>query len=196
VIVGSPGAGKSLFVDLLCGLRNPTAGHIELDGIDLRELRPDSLRDHLGVARGVEIFEGSIDENVHLNRPNISAADVREALELVGLLDEVLQLPQGMTTRLITGGAPLSSSQALRLMLARAIVGRPRLLVIDGTLDPLPDQIVWSTIRNLVGNQPPWTLVVTSGRREVIESCDHRIDLPGGNNRSSRVVLQPSENSN
>ena len=196
VVVGSPGAGKSLFVDLLCGLRNPTSGHIELDGIDLRELRPDSLRDHLGVARGIEVFEGSIDENVHLNRPNISAADVREALELVGLLDEVLQLPQGMTTRLITGGAPLSSSQALRLMLARAIVGRPRLLVIDGTLDPLPDQIVWSTIRNLVGNQPPWTLVITSGRREVIEACDHRIDLPGGNNRSSRVVLQPSENSN
>lgn len=196
VIVGSPGAGKSLFVDLLCGLRQPLSGHLELDGIDLRELRPDSLRDHLGVARGIEVFEGSIDENVHLNRPNINASDVREALDLVGLLDEVLQLPQGMNTRLVTGGAPLSNSQALRLMVARAIVGRPRLLVIDGTLDPLPDQIIWRTIRNLVGSQAPWTLVITSGRREVIEACDQRIDLPGGNNRSSRVVLQPSGNSN
>ena len=196
VIVGSPGAGKSLFVDLLCGLRQPTSGHIELDGIDLRELRADALREQLGVARGVEIFEGSIDENVHLNRPHISAADVREALDLVGLLDEVLQLPAGMNTRLLTGGAPLSTSQALRLMLARAIVGRPRLLVIDGTLDGLPDQIVWSVIRNLTGRQAPWTLVITSGRREVIDVCDHRIDLPGGNSRSSRVVLQPSGNSN
>ncbi len=72
-LVGPPGSGKSTLVDLLCGIRHPSSGHVELDGIDLRELRPDSLREHLAVARSVEIFGGSIDENVHLSRPHISA---------------------------------------------------------------------------------------------------------------------------
>ena len=78
---------------------------------------------------------------MHLNRPHISAQDVREALAAVGLVDEVLQLPDGLNTMLQTNGAPLSTTQALRLMLARAIVGRPRLLLIDGTLDALPDDM-------------------------------------------------------
>ena len=138
-LVGPAGCGKSTLLDLLCGLRQPASGHIELDGIDLRELRPDSLREHIGLARGVEIFHGTIDENVHFNRPNVSTLDVREAVHAVNLLDDVLRLPEGLNTELQTHGAPLSSSQALRLMLARAMVERPRLLLIDGTLDALPD---------------------------------------------------------
>ena len=76
---------------------------------------------------------------MHFNRPNVSTLDVREAVDAVNLLDDVLRLPDGLNTELQTHGAPLSSSQALRLMLARAMVERPRLLLIDGTLDALPD---------------------------------------------------------
>ena len=176
-LVGAPGCGKSTLVDLLCGIRHPSSGHVELDGIDLRELRPDSLREHLAAARAIEIFRGSIDENVHLNRPHISALDVREALEAVGLLDELLRLPDGLNTALQTNGAPLSSSQAVRLMLARAIVGRPRLLLIDGTLDSLSDETVGDVLENLSKENAPWTLLVTSGRRAVMEACDRVVDL-------------------
>ncbi len=141
-VTGPPGSGKSTLVDLLCGVRAPAAGHVELDGIDLRELRPDSLREHLAVARSIEIFQGSIDENVHLNRPHVSALDVRQALEAVGLLDEVLRHPEGLNTVLQVGGTPLSTSQCSRLMVARAIAGRPRLLLVDGTLDALPPTVL------------------------------------------------------
>ncbi len=68
-VVGGAGCGKSTLVDLLCGIRQPSSGHVELDGIDLRELRPDSLREHVSAAGAVEIFHGSIDENVHHESP-------------------------------------------------------------------------------------------------------------------------------
>ena len=175
-VVGPPGSGKSTLIDLLCGLRQPSSGHIELDGIDMRELRPDTLPEHIAASRSIEIFAGRIDENVHLNRPNISSLDVREALDSVGLLDDLLRLPDGMNTKLQTDGRPLTSSQANRLMLARAIVGHPRLLLIDGTLDSLPDDLLDNVLENLT-QKAPWTLVVATGRRRVIDACDRRIVL-------------------
>ena len=179
-VTGPAGSGKSTLIDLLCGLRTPNSGHIELDGIDLRELRPDSLREHLAVARSTEIFHGTIDENVHLNRSNVRAKDVRDALEAVGLLDEILEMPDGLNSVLQTNGAPLTQSQALRLMLARAIVGRPRLLLIDGTLDALPDETLREVLSRLAGDGIPWTLLVATGRDSVIEACDRTVALEGG----------------
>lgn len=179
-LVGPPGSGKSTLIDVLCGLRQPSSGHVELDGIDLRELRPDSLREHLSVCRGVEIFPGTIDENVHLCRPHISALDVREALDAVDLLDELLKLPDGLNTPLQTHGAPLSASQAVRLMLARAIVGRPRLLLIDGTLDVLTDETLAEVLPSLIKPHAPWTLLVATGREAVVDACDRMVFVPSG----------------
>lgn len=176
-LVGPGGSGKSTVMDLICGLRSPTSGHVELDGIDLRELRPDSIRDHMGLARGVEIFAGTINENVHLNRPHISPSDVRDSLEMVGLLEEVLVLPEGLNTDLQTNGAPLTASQSARLMLARAICGRPRLLMIDGTLDGLPDVVAMDVLQSLTQNQVPWTLLISTGRRELMDGCDRVVSL-------------------
>ena len=159
---------------------NPRPGTSNWTASTYRELRPDSLREHLAVARSIEIFHGSIDENVHLNRPHISALDVREALDAVGLLDELLKLPDGLNTTLQTNGAPLSSSQAARLMLARAIVGRPRLLLIDGTLDSLPDETLGEVLESLTQDDAPWTLLVTTGRRVVMDACDRVVVAQAG----------------
>jgi putative ABC transport system ATP-binding protein len=176
-LVGSPGSGKSTVIDLLSGVREPVTGHIELDGIDLRELRPDSLREHLAVVRSIEIFRGTIDENVHLNRPRVSAQDVREALDAVGLTDEIQKLPDGLNAVLQTNGAPLSATQAMRLMIARAIVGHPRLLLIDGILDALPDAMLQQLLPNLLGRTHPWTALIATGRQTVIDRCDRVVTL-------------------
>jgi len=176
-LTGPPGAGKSTLIDLLSGVREPMSGHVELDGIDLRELRPDSLREHLAVTRSIEIFHGTIDENVRLNRPHITAQDVREALGAVGLTDEILELPDGLNATLQTNGAPLSATQALRLMVARAIVGRPRLLLIDGTLDALPDSMLAKLLPYLVGPDHPWTTLIVTGRQAITDRCDRVWEL-------------------
>ncbi|MDA7980835.1 MAG: ATP-binding cassette domain-containing protein [Pirellulales bacterium] len=171
-VMGRSGSGKSTLIDLLAGLRQPSNGRVEIDGMDLRELRPDSLREHIGFARGVEIFSGSIDENIHLNRTHINAMDVRQALAAVGLLDEVLQLPDGLNTSLQTNGSPLSSCQAIRLMIARAIAGHPRLLLIDGALDQLDDSTAADVISALDREGAPWTTVIATNRPAIAEACD------------------------
>ncbi len=107
-------------------------------------------------------------------------SDVREALDAVGLLDELLKLPNGLRTNLQTNGAPLSSSQAVRLMLARAIVGRPRLLLIDGTLDSLPDETIGEVLKRLTEDNSPWTLLVTTGRHAVMQACSRIVDIRPG----------------
>ena len=184
-VTGPSGAGKSILVDLISGLRPPSAGHLELDGIDLRELRPDSLREHVAVARGIEIFEGSLESNVHLNRPQINASDVREALTIVGLVEELMRFPDGVNTELQTGGTPLTTGQAQRLMIARAIVGRPRLLVLDGTLDGLHDDDLQVILDGICGPEHPWTVIITTGRREVAQRCQRILDLTPKRNEPS-----------
>jgi ABC-type bacteriocin/lantibiotic exporter with double-glycine peptidase domain len=114
---------------------------------------------------------------VHLNRPHVSALDVREAVNAVGLLDEVLRLPDGLNTMLQTNGAPLSASQSLRLMLARAMVDRPRLLLIDGTLDALSDDVLETVLANILRKDSPWSLLIASGRRRVMEACQCVVSL-------------------
>ena len=176
-LTGAAGSGKSTLIDLISETRSPNSGHIELDGIDLRELRPDSLREHLAVTRSVEIFHGTVDENVHLNRKNVRANDVRDALATVGLLDEILKLPDGLNAVLQTNGRPLTQNQAMRLMVARAIVGRPRLLMLDGTIDGLPDRVLNELLPKLTAVDRPWTLLIATGKREVMAACDRVVSL-------------------
>jgi ABC-type multidrug transport system fused ATPase/permease subunit len=125
----------------------------------------------------------------------VRANDVRDALETVGLLDEVLKLPDGLNSELQTNGAPLTQSQAMRLMLARAIVGRPRLLLVDGTLDAMPDDSLRTMIARLTADDAPWTLLVASGRQAVIDACDRTQRMPSRDaDDSAREIKSPKRN--
>lgn len=169
-LMGPSGSGKSLLLDLLFGTRTPTAGHITINGVDPRDLRPDVLRKHVELLRDVEIFSGSVAENVHLERPDVSTNDVRVALESVGLLDDVLRLPQGIDTPLVETGYPLSANQCRKLMLARALAGSPSLLLVDCFIDPLPDEDAEHITRLLVDPQQPWTLIMATGRQSIADA--------------------------
>ncbi len=171
------GPGKSVLLDLIFGLRSPTHGHLSLDGIDPRDLRPDFLRRRVALARGIEVFQGSVADNVHLARPEITFNKVRDALEQVGLLDGVLALSEGIETDLSSAGAPLTENQLRRLMLARAIVGRPGLLLIDGVLDTLPDEEAEELMRTLCDPRQPWTLLIVTSRMSLHEHCQRVVEL-------------------
>ncbi|HBJ37439.1 MAG TPA: ABC transporter ATP-binding protein [Planctomycetaceae bacterium] len=167
MLCGPSVGGKSHLLDLLFGLRCPKAGHLSINGVDPRDLRPDALRRSVALIRNVEIFHGTIAENVHLERSEVTTNDVRDALDQVGLLEEVLRLPNGLETELIHDGYPLTSDQARKLMLARGIAGQPCLLLIDGAVDALCDEDLEQVMSVLIEPSQPWTLVMATGRGDV-----------------------------
>jgi len=174
------GSGKSKLLDLMFGLRSPTHGHLLLDGINPRDLRPDFLRRRVALVRDIEVFQGSVADNVHLARPEITINHVRDALEQVGLLEGVLRLPDGIETDLTSAGVPLTENQLRRLMLARAIVGRPGLLLVDGVLDSLPDEEADELMGTLCDSRQPWTLLIVTGRASLQKRCTRVVELQQG----------------
>jgi putative ABC transport system ATP-binding protein len=176
-IVGINGAtcsGKSTLLELIYGLRTPTFGHLTIDGIDPRDFRPDVLRQRVALVRDIETFHGTISENVDLQRPDVSASDIHHSLHFVGLLDEILTLPEGLDTHINSNGRPLTENQCRRLMLARALAGRPRILMLDGLLDPLSDPELESLLPALCDPSLNCTMLIVSGRHRVLDRC-HRV---------------------
>ena len=112
-------------------------------------------------------------------RPGLSVAEAGHALARVGLLDAIRSLPDGLGTPLATEGQPLSRGQVTALMLARALVAQPRLLLLDDALIPLEDAARKQVLDALFAPDAPWTLVVASESPDVLERCTRVIDLPG-----------------
>jgi len=176
-LVGPAGSGKSSVLDLLYGLRQPADGYVLLDGHDLRDLELDALRADIAWVRGSDVFEGSILDNVRVGRSDVSTAQVRHALEAVGLLHDVSSLPGGLGTCLSPTGLPLSHGQQSRLVLARAIAARPRLLLLDDPVAGAAAELGPSCLDSLFAPHAPWTLVVASNRAELVERCGRTVAL-------------------
>ncbi len=176
-VLGENGSGKSHLADLLYGLESSTDGLMLLGGCNVRELVPDALRRHVALVRNVEVLAGSLDENVHLGRTDVDDAAIREALLTVGLQQEVATLPDGLRTELTSTGWPLSDSQQVRLMIARAIAGHPKLLVIDGLLDGLPDDLLDPLLSGLQNIRATWTLLVLTGRHDLATRLPRTVKL-------------------
>lgn len=176
-LVGSSGSGKGTLLELAFGMRTPTSGAALLDDVDLRDLRLESLRHDVLMLNGVEIIDGSIVENLRLGRSNVTPDEIRQALRAVNLLEEVLDLPQGLNTHLVASGSPLSSGQARRLVLARALVIKPRLLLVRETLDTISTHNRAKIIEAFLGPQAPWTVVLVSHDPQVIAACSRSVDL-------------------
>lgn len=180
-VFGGYGSGKSTLADLLCGLRQPEAGHIEIDGVDLGTLRLDALRSRIAVVGRLEIIEDSLFENIRLGRAAIGPNEVERALDAVGLLDDARNLPEaGLYTEIGPNGTPLSAAQARLLLLARAIAGRPALLILDGTLDDMGEADRHRVVGTLMAADAPWTLIVLTRNEAVAALCERRIELPEG----------------
>ena len=168
------------FNDALIGTRELSSGAILLDSVDQREMRLDVWRRHVGLARGVEVFSGSIFENVRVGRASVSAGDVRVALREAGLLDEISQLPNGVQSELLSDGLPLTESQLRRMTLARVLAGQPHVVLIDRLFDGLADDEINALLPQLLANRAH-TWVVSSNREAVLKHLPMAVTLSGAN---------------
>lgn len=155
-IVDGPGSALGAW---LAGDAVPPSGHITHNGVDTRRARSSELREEISLVTGNGLFDGTIVENVVAGRDRVTAAEVRAALKRVGVLDELLALPNGIDTVLTVHHAVLDRSQVLRLLVARAIVANPRLVVLDVALEVLPARAQREVLEALTREQAPWTLV-------------------------------------
>lgn len=170
---GPSGAGKSTFLDLLAGLRTVTSGSVHWGGYDARELHLATLRERIALVRGAPFLTATVAENLTLGRDVRDEAYIRPVLRTVELEAVIDALPQGLQTPMLPDGAPLSESHGRRLALARALLMRPSLLLLDGALDRLglSDSAMEQLLAELFGPEAPWTAIVVTERGDVSAAC-------------------------
>ena len=179
-ILGGNGSGKSTLLDLILGLRSCTSGSIEIAGLDLRDLNAEDMRRHVAVVRHIELIEGTILENIQLGRIGVTVQVVRNTLEAVGLLEAVSALPDGLATRLAGGLNPLSAGQAQLLMLARALAGAPKLLVLDEALDDIDPIARKRIMTQLIDEKAKCTVIIASHDTDDLVGCQRLFHLKRG----------------
>ncbi len=179
-VTGPAGAGKSALARVLAGLRNPEPGCLRVDSLDVRDLSPVAYRETVALVDGDQAFSDTIERNVTLDRPDIGLEQVHDALHRVGLLETALALPEGLQT-ILSHGAPLTREQAERLVLARAIAGEPRLVIVDQVLDRIGNpQAFDSACDRLFAPDAPWTLVCMTNHSDVVKRCGRSLHLEDG----------------
>lgn len=148
----------------LAGLEQPTKCVVRYNGVDIKNLSPDQIGAERGIVFGRDftLFEGTIAENITLGRSGIEPKDLLWALDLTQLDKDLEELPLGLETLVQEGGRALTPSQRLRVLLARAIITRPTLLILDGALHEVPRKFREPLLHSLCSHDCPWTLIIVT----------------------------------
>ena len=180
-VVGQTGAGKSTLVKLLTRFYDPTAGRVDLDGVDLRRLADAELRRSVVmVTQESYLFGGSIAENIRLGRPEATDAQVRAAAEAVGLAPFISRLPDGYDTDVRKRGGRLSSGQRQLVSFARAFLADPDVLVLDEAtahLDIPSERLVQEALSTVLEGR---TAIIIAHRLSTVEIADRVLVLDRG----------------
>ncbi len=178
-IVGRTGCGKSTLIRLLLGLETPEKGAIYYDGKDISSLELKSLRRKIGtVMQSGKLFQGDIYSNIVISAPWLTQKEAWEAAEMAGIAEDIRRMPMGMNTLISEGAGGVSGGQRQRLMIARAIAPKPKILIFDeatSALDNLTQRKVSESLDGL-----KCTRIVVAHRLSTIRHCDRIIVLDGG----------------
>ena len=180
-VVGPSGSGKTTLINIVLGLVRPHAGRYECGGIPVWEIDEASWFRLVGfVPQQPRILRASVEENIRFFRPEITTDDVLRAAAMAGIHDEIAELPSGYDTQLARGARELSGGQTQRLGIARALAGKPGLLILDeptSALDALSEARIQESLRAIRGSV---TTVVIAHRVATVKDCDRLLVLDGG----------------
>jgi ATP-binding cassette subfamily C protein LapB len=180
-VLGRIGSGKSTVLRLLAGLYLPTEGHVEADGIDLRQIDPADYRARVGfVAQDPRLFNGTLRDNVLLDRPAADPARLGEVARQTGLDRLVATHPQGWDLPVGEGGVLLSGGQRQLVALARCLVTRPQILLMDEPTSSMDAQSEVAFLRQLREASGHCTLVMVTHRPAVLELVQRVVVIDGG----------------
>lgn len=176
-VIGSYGSGVSGLLDMFFGLRSPDSGYITLDGIDVRDWKLSALRQHVLLLKPDLILGTSIIDNLRLGHDDIGVDEVHHALAKVGLLDKYLAHPEGLNRTLRIGGSQIPKNDRSALLIARAIVHKPKLLIIDELFDRLEETMFEKLIQITLSDEYEWTVLYSTRKKHHTQFSTAVIDL-------------------
>lgn len=170
---------KTALARVLGGLETPTSGVIRYNGVDLRHLNLDSVNRFRGfiLDSQLSLFEGTLEENIVLGRDYIPYSDVRWALRFTELEEEVDALPHGLKTQVRSAGKIFAPTHIVRILVARAILGHPQLLIFEGILHNMHPATRETILRRLCSKEEPWSVIFVSNDPNLTPHVDRRIML-------------------
>ncbi|HOP07685.1 MAG TPA: ABC transporter ATP-binding protein [candidate division Zixibacteria bacterium] len=180
-LVGRVGSGKTWLVNMVPRLVDPTGGTIKLDGRDLKEFQLEDLRRNIGyVPQEPALFSDTVRNNITFGRKEVDQALLDWAIEVAQLKDEIATFPDGLETAIGTRGMSISGGQKQRLALARALVGKPRILILDdctSALDSSTETALWDRLHEVM---PGMTALLITHRPDTLQKADQVIVLGEG----------------
>ncbi|MCM1298387.1 MAG: ATP-binding cassette domain-containing protein [Firmicutes bacterium] len=172
-IVGKTGAGKSTLINLISRLYDPTNGTIAIDGINIRNIAFEDLRRSIGiVSQETYIFMGTVADNIRYARPDASLEEVVEAAKSANAHDFILKLPDGYDTVIGSGGADLSGGERQRISIARALIQKPNILILDeatASMDTRTERKIQNAVENLKKGR---TVIAIAHRLSTLRDAD------------------------
>ena len=185
LIQGESGAGKSSLLRLISGIIEPTEGNIYINNLSLASLHLNHYRSQLGLSLSDETpFEGSIRDNLVFGNRQIEETIIFEALDTVGLNQFLKEQPNGLETVLYPEGKQMSYTIAKKIILARAIIKQPRIMILEDPLDQFNLEETTKIIRYLTDAKRPWALIVVSSKKSWKAQCKQIITLEKGEIKS------------
>ena len=181
LIQGESGTGKSSLLQLISGVITPTSGNIYINNLSLSSLHLNHYRSNLGLSLSDETpFEGTIKENLTFGNVTIDEELIFEVLDSVGLTQFIKEQSNGLETILNPEGKQMSYTIAKKIILARAIIKQPKVMILEDPLDQFNPKETNKIINYLTDTQRPWSLIVVSSNKDWIKKCTQVITLVKG----------------